>query len=74
MNRRLGARVERLEQHVGASPDLVVEAARHGAALWSVAGTRAYCQDAPGGTRLAVVGPHGAVVYEVAGMALGDLR
>lgn len=73
MNRRLGARLERLEHHVGASPDLAGEAARYGTRLWSVAGSRAYGQDTQAGARLAVVGPTGPLVYELAGLSLGDL-
>ncbi|MFJ4623067.1 hypothetical protein [Streptomyces sp. NPDC088812] len=74
MTRKISARLERLEQHIGASPDLAGEAERYGTCIWSTAGVRAYGHDAPAGARLAVVGPHGGVVYELAGMALGDLR
>lgn len=73
MNRRIGARLERLEQHIGTSPDLVGEANRYGTRLWAVPGRRCYGQDTPNGARLAVVGAGGTVVYEVAGVALGDL-
>jgi len=73
MNRKIGARLERLEQHIGTTPDLTAEADRYGARLWSVPGCRAYGRDTPDGARLAVVGPVGPVVYEVAGVSLGDL-
>ncbi|MFF8954092.1 hypothetical protein ACF09I_35645 [Streptomyces sp. NPDC014940] len=73
MNRRLDTRLARLEQHVGASPDLATEAERYGSPLWSTAGTRAYGQDGPAGARLVVVGPHGAVAYEVPGVSLAEL-
>lgn len=73
MNRRLSGRLERLESHIGSVPDLVGEARQHGAPVWSVAGFRAYGQDAAEGARLAIVGPVGTVVYEVAGISLGDL-
>ena len=73
MNRRIGARVERLESRVGAIPDLAAEASQYGAPLWSAPGTRCYGQDTPAGARLAIVGPAGTVVYEVAGVPLGAL-
>ncbi|MET8169297.1 hypothetical protein ABZT34_34450 [Streptomyces sp. NPDC005329] len=73
MKRRLGARLERLEHHVGASPDLAREVQQYGARLWSMTGCRAYGQDTPDGARLAVVAPHGSLVYELAGVRLGDL-
>lgn len=66
MNRRIGVRLERLEQHIGTAPDLVREAAEHGGLIWSTAGMRAYA-------RLAVVGGVGIVVYRVLGVSLEDL-
>jgi hypothetical protein len=73
MNRKLGARVERLETRVGAAPDVAAEAGRYGRRLWSVPGFRAYGADSAGGARLAVAGPAGSLVYEVVGVPLGDL-
>lgn len=74
MSRRIGARLERLEQHIGTAPDLARETAEHGGLIWSVAGSRAYGQDTETGARLAVVGPAGTTVYEVDGVTLEDLR
>ena len=73
MNRRIGARLERLENHIGTTPDLAGEAARYGTRLWVVPGGRCYGQDTPVGARLAVVGAGGPLVYEVTSVALGDL-
>ncbi|MEU6244829.1 hypothetical protein [Streptomyces sp. NPDC047024] len=73
MTRKLGARLERLEQQVGGSPDRAAESREHGRPLWSVPGWRAYGQDRMGGARLAVVGPAGVTAYEVAGVTLEDL-
>jgi hypothetical protein len=73
MSRKLGARLERLEQHIGTSPDMAAEADRYGTRLWSVPGRRCYAQDTPDGARLAVVGAGGPLVYEIAGIDLGDL-
>lgn len=73
MNRKIGARLERLEQHIGTSPDLDAETALYGPRLWSAPGYRCYAQDAPDGARLAVVGPTGTTVYEVVGVTIGDL-
>ncbi|TQE40241.1 hypothetical protein Sipo8835_00065 [Streptomyces ipomoeae] len=74
MNRRIGARLERLEHQVGAAPDLTQETKEYGTRVWSVPGFRAYGQDTPDGARLAVVGGPQPLVYEVVGVALGDLR
>ncbi|GAB2946647.1 hypothetical protein [Streptomyces heilongjiangensis] len=73
MNRRLSGRLARLEHHLGTAPDLARERAEHGGLIWSSASSRAYGQDTPAGARLAVVGPAGATVYEVAGVTLADL-
>ncbi|MET9056761.1 hypothetical protein ABZX99_02945 [Streptomyces antibioticus] len=73
MNRKFSARLARLESHVGTAPDLTREAAEHGDLIWSSFGSRAYGQNTPDGARLAVVGPAGTTVYEVVGVALGDL-
>ncbi|MYV42915.1 hypothetical protein GT030_29630 [Streptomyces sp. SID1328] len=73
MNRHLGMRLARLENQMGTGPDLAGETERYGAPLWSATGTRAYGQDTPDGAQLAIVSPHGSVVYEVAGVSLGDL-
>lgn len=74
MKHKISARLERLEHHLGNAPDLPAELAQHGDRLWSAPGYRAYARDTSDGARLAVVGPHGAVTYEVAGVTLGDLR
>jgi hypothetical protein len=74
MNRRLSGRLERLEAQAGATPDVAAETARYGPPLWSLAGCHAYGQNTEDGARLAVVGPSGTVAYEIAGIALGDLR
>ncbi|MFC4500669.1 MULTISPECIES: hypothetical protein [Streptomyces] len=73
MNRRLNGRLERLERHLGTTPDLDAETALYGPRRWSVPGYRCYAQDAPNGARLAVVGAAGSVVYEVVGVSLGSL-
>jgi hypothetical protein len=73
MNRKIGARLERLEQHLGTTPDLTAETALYGPRLWSVPGYRCYAQDGPDGARLAVVGAAGTTVYEVVGVSLGSL-
>jgi hypothetical protein len=72
-HRRIGARLERLESHVGSAPDLAEETERHGTRLWSAPGARCYGQDTPHGARLALVGAGAPLVYEVAGVDLGDL-
>lgn len=72
-HRRIGARLERLEERFGTTPDLTAEAAQYGTLLWSVPGRRCYAQDLPDGARLQVVGAAGPLVYEVTGVALGDL-
>lgn len=73
MSRRLGARLERLEDRIGTTPDLAAEADRYGTRLWSVPGRRCYGQDTPDGARLAVVGAGTPLVYEIVGIDLGDL-
>lgn len=73
MTRRLGARLERLEQHLGPSVDQAAEAALYGLLRWSAPGWRCYTRDTPHGAHLAVVGPQGALVYEVPGVSVGDL-
>ena len=75
MTKRIGARLARLESlRRPAAADLVAEAALYGERVWSVPSARCYAQQTPYAARLAVVCGGSALVYEVPGVDVGDLR
>lgn len=54
--------------------EVLAEAARHGALLWSIGGVRAYERQTSDAYRLSVVGAGSPLVYEVVGIEGGWLR